>query len=141
MTFVSPPSIQDFRVPPGLAHPADRYFRWVDEQVPGVRVQRLDERVAMHLWGSRRPAILLEPSGRDDGVEAFRVIGGFMVARPPGGEFRFESIESGRLRIVLCGFRPRLPKLLFMLTHSLVHEAVMWWFQRHVEVPLIEESR
>jgi len=140
VSFIARPSIQEFSVPGPLDRPSQRYFDWVDDEVPAVQVVRDGDRVAMHLLSMERPAIELRAAPSVDGREKFDVCGGILVREPAGGRFVFEEPSPGRLRISLEGFTPRLPRIVYILTHALVHEYVMWSFRRHMEVPQLEAS-
>lgn len=89
------------------------------------------------MFGIRTPAIELQRSSSDDDVEVYDVCGGFLVARNPGGEFRFERQDAG-LRIALTRFEPFLPQILYRSTHYIIHELVMASFCRTVRVNLLE---
>lgn len=137
MGFVARPSIQEFSILRPVDRPGQLYFDWVDREVPGVRAVWDGGQVGLHLFGMDRPAILLKPSP-EPGGEAYEVCGGLLVHEPAGGRFVFEVPSPDRLRIVLEGFTPRLPRTIFVLTHALVHEFVMWSFRRHMQTAQLE---
>lgn len=116
------------------------YFSWLHETLDGVRVAVDGDDVGMHLLGSTAAAIMLRQTHRNPNRVEYRVVGGYLVADEPGGVFVFESTATDGLRISLEGFTPRLPPLVYAVTHSIVHERVMRRFCRHLtECRLMEE--
>ncbi len=60
-----------------------------------------------------------EPTITKDAVEW--PIGGGLLAREPGGRWRLAA-SGGRVEASLAGYRPRLPRPVYMLTHLQVHQ-------------------
>lgn len=129
-TWTSPPSLQTAYVA-GWTAPklAAHYFEWLDQAVPGVSVRRRTDFVSMHLGGSERPAIVLRQVHTSEHHVAFEVVGGFLVSASPGGLFSFET-KSDAVTISLSEFTPRLPRPLFLVTHSVAHDLAMSAFCR-----------
>ena len=92
----------------------------------------------MYVRGSSKPAIVLRPEPESDDYAAFVVVGGYLVAEPPSGNFAFTKATT-TLSIALRNFAPRLPAPIYMMSHYLVHAAVMAAFCRQLEPLQLEE--
>ena len=128
--FRAAPSIQKMGTTDRSAEDvANAYFDWVDESIPAVGVGKEGQRIEFNLITGKRPAIALEVIESTPDHKTYRVVGGYLVKSPPGGEFVF-NVQNQELTISLKDFTPRLPRVVYVATHALVHSIVMWAFGR-----------
>ena len=133
MSWKSPASVQVVNgVGPTAPEVAEHYFEWMTERLPGVTVDQVDGRIAMYVSGSSKPAIVLRPADKREDRASFNVIGGYLVASRPSGSFVFAK-DTTTLTIALRDFAPRLPAPVYLVSHHLVHAAVMSAFCRQLK--------
>ncbi len=134
-------SVQRLHLPQGwdAERVAREYLEWLVRALPILRVRKDKPlRVSFHLWTLTLPLLLLElaPAASTPERALFYVRGG-ALAHPRGtrGSGRLEFLlVSGKPEVLAAvhDFHPRLPWWLYVVSHALVHELVMWAFGRHL---------
>ena len=128
--FRASPSIQQIGTTDRSASDvAVAYFDWIEDAIPAVGVGKDGERIDFNVLTSKRPAIALEVVESTPEFETYRVVGGYLVGSPPGGQFVFD-VQNQKLTISLTDFTPRLPRFVYVTTHAIAHSIVMWAFGR-----------
>ncbi len=131
-------SVQRLALPSGwnAERVAREYLEWLVAALPVVRVKKDNAlRVSFNLWALALPLLLLElaPGASTYDRALFYVRGGALAQAGGGGRLEFLCV-SGKSEILAAvhDFRPRLPWWLYVISHALVHELVMWAFGRHL---------
>ncbi len=131
-------SVQRLVLPTGwdAERVAHEYLEWLVQALPILCVRKDNElQLSFHLGALALPLLLLElaPQALTSGRAMFYVKGGALADPRGGGRLEFLTV-SGKAEVLAAvhDFRPRLPWWLYVISHALVHELVMWAFGRHL---------
>jgi len=131
-------SVQRLVLPAGwdAERVAREYLEWLVRALPVLRVKRDHAlQVSFHLGSLALPLLMLElaPGASTADRAQFYVRGGALAHSRGTGRLEFLTV-SGKPQVLAAvhDFRPRLPWWLYIATHALVHELVMWAFGRHL---------
>ena len=131
-------SVQRLQLPAGFnaERVAHEYLSWLVRALPILRVRKDNPLcVSFHLWALSMPLLLLElaPGASTHDRALFYVRGGALAQLQNSGRLEFLCV-SGKPEVLAAvhDFRPRLPWWLYVVSHALVHELVMWAFGRHL---------
>lgn len=131
-------SVQRLRLPAGwdAEGVAREYLAWLVRALPVLRVRRHDAlKVSFQLWTWSLPLLLLEfaPHASTSDRALFYVRGGALARGAQSGRLEFLMVPGTQeVLAAVHDFRPRLPWWLYVISHALVHELVMWAFGRHL---------
>jgi len=131
-------SVQRLPLPHGwnAERVAREYLSWLVRALPVLRVREDGAlRVSFHFGALALPLLILElaPAASTPDRALFYVRGGALAHSMGTGRLEFLCV-SGKPAVLAAvhDFRPRLPWWLYVFSHALVHELVMWAFGRHL---------
>jgi hypothetical protein len=110
---------------------AQRYFQWLATQLLGLIGVRHHDSTQLDLLLIGVPVVKLRQIETGPQRHRYDVVGGWLVAAP-SGTFEFLCMPDQAVYAVLDGFRPRLPWLVYRMTHAYVHDRFMCRFSRTI---------